>query len=240
MITLKNINLQYETRKIFENCSVRIERHQRVVILGPSGHGKSSLIKIMAGLKAPTSGEVLMNEPGTRKAMLFQKNALFDSMSVQENVAFVLREQGNLSEDEIQQKVAKALTDVGLQGFANSYPAFLSGGMQKRLGLARVLVLNADLIFYDDPTAGLDPITGRNMIDLILHFQKQMSSTLVVVTNEFKRAAQVATRYLFLADGRLLSFANQDEFLKSRDPKVQRFIESTHVHRLNQSGRSRV
>lgn len=205
--------------------------------MGPSGQGKSVLLKVLAGLLLPDQGQVLidgrdlhdMSEADRHRlmrsmGMLFQKNALFDSLSVAENVAFPLRETTNLSASEIEAKVSYFLEAVGLSHVRQLYPDEISGGMQKRLGIARALALEPRIILYDDPTAGLDPITSRKIVDLILELQKKNSATVVAVTNDMARAFQLADRLALVTKGELVVTGSVEETRRHPDPRVQQFI----------------
>lgn len=205
--------------------------------MGPSGQGKTTLLKTMAGLITPRNGRVFINnqewstlgsnerfETLKKLGMLFQKNALFDSLTCGENIAFPLRETTDLSEEEIQTKVDVFLEAVGITHAKFLYPDEISGGMQKRLGIARALALNPDIIFYDDPTAGLDPITSRKIIELILDLQKKNNSTVIAITNDVNRAYQLAKRMALVVDQELVITGTPEQTKKHPDPRVQQFI----------------
>lgn len=236
-IELKNVALSFKDQVLFRNVSVKIAPGEIFTIIGPSGSGKSTLLKTMSGLIAPTEGEVLIGErdlltlSGSEQkkimrqiGMLFQKNALFDSLTVGDNVAFPLRETTDLSEAEIQSRVVRALGEVGIGHAKDLFPDEISGGMQKRLGIARALALEPRCVFYDDPTAGLDPITSRNIINLIVATQKKFSATVVAVTNDMNRAFQMSDRIAMLVDQELLVLGNGAQARASGDPRVRQFI----------------
>jgi phospholipid/cholesterol/gamma-HCH transport system ATP-binding protein len=159
-----------------------------------------------------------------KTGMLFQKNALFDSLTVADNVAFPLRETTKLTESEIKERVAYFLKAVGLDHAFELFPNEISGGMQKRLGIARALALHPELIFYDDPTAGLDPITSRMIVQLILELRKKMKSTIISITNDMNRAYQIADRLAMVIDGEVIITGNAEQTRSHRDPRVQQFI----------------
>ena len=156
--------------------------------------------------------------------MLFQKNALFDSLTCAENIAFPLREVTSATEEEIQKKVKYYLDAVGIPHAAERFPDEISGGMQKRLGIARALALDPDIIFYDDPTAGLDPITSRKIIELIMATQQERSATVVAITNDMNRAYQMADRIGFVFDNDFVITGNPEETKSFQDERVQQFI----------------
>ncbi len=215
-----------------------MRRAERLVLVGPSGQGKSTLLKIISGLIPPSQGEVLIHGQNVYKSsrlirktlmdkigMLFQKNALFDSLTVGENLAFPLREvYKNLSEADIIKRVEKFLTAVDLENTSQLFTDEISGGMQKRVGIARALVLTPEIILYDDPTAGLDPITSRIIVDLILKLQKEFFSTIVIITNDMQRAYQIADRIAVLIDGKLIITGSVEETKKFPNERIQDFI----------------
>lgn len=244
-IELKNISVVFDTNNsnehsvdsILENISLRIDHDDRIVLVGPSGQGKSVLLKVMAGLIPPTKGQVLIEgedlysvtikrrqEIMFKMGMLFQKNALFDSLTNFENIAFPLREVTQKGEQEITAIADQFLDAVGIGHARHLYPDEISGGMQKRLGIARALALNPKTIFFDDPTAGLDPITSRTIIDLILNLCAQNKTTLVAVTNEMNRAYQMATRIGMVVDKGLIETGSAQETKHHIHPKVKQFV----------------
>lgn len=248
-IELRNVSLSFDRVNILENLNLQIAKGERFVIVGPSGQGKSVALKLMAGLLSPTSGEVLIDgqdlstlPPAERTAarrrmgMLFQKNALFDSLTCEENVAFPLRETTNLTENEILKKSREFLEAVGLGESAQLFPDEISGGMQKRLGIARALALDPQIIYYDDPTAGLDPITSRKIVTLIMDLQKKNGSTLIAITNDMNRAFQLGDRMGMVVNGELIITGTPEQTKKFKDPRVQQFIHGALEGPLTETG----
>ncbi|MEK7358394.1 MAG: ATP-binding cassette domain-containing protein [Bdellovibrionota bacterium] len=236
-IELRNVSVTFGPETLLRDVSVSIASGEAFVLIGPSGQGKSTLLKVMGGLIAPSSGEVLIEgrelkslrgaereKLAKKMGMLFQKNALFDSLTCGENVAFPLQEVAHASEKEIEDAIVYYLEAVGIPHARHLFPDEISGGMQKRLGIARALTLKPQIIFYDDPTAGLDPITSRKIIHLIKDLQKKMSTTLVAVTNDMPRAYQTGDRIGMVVDRELLICGTPDETLKHKDPRVAQFI----------------
>ena len=241
-IELRNVAMRFGSEKkpetLFENVNLAIETGESLVLIGPSGNGKSTLLKIMAGLIVPTSGEVTVEGKNRqemkakerdviarRTGMLFQKNALFDSLTIAENIAFPMREVLRSSEREIDETVRFYLNAVGLSHAHDLFPDEISGGMQKRLGIARALALKPEIVFYDDPTAGLDPITSRRIIHLIIKLRDEMKTTLVCVTNDMNRANQLADRIAMVVDREVIMCGSPSETKRARDPRVQQFIQ---------------
>lgn len=237
MISLQDISLSFGEKRLLDRVSLQVEQGECVVIIGPSGQGKTVLLKMMAGLIAPTVGTVevegknLLTLRGDQKAallkkigMLFQKNALFDSLTCGENIAFPLRETSHLTEEEIQKKVDLFLEAVAIPHAKNLFPDEISGGMQKRLGIARALATDPEIIFYDDPTAGLDPITSRNIVKLITDLKKSAKSTVVAITNDMNRAYQMADRIVMVVDGEIIITGSPAETQIHEDPRVHQFI----------------
>lgn len=236
-LQLQEIEVAFDSQVVLKNISVEIPRGEVLVLMGPSGQGKTTLLKTMAGLITPRKGGVFINghnwstlsgnerfETLKKLGMLFQKNALFDSLTCGENIAFPLRETTDLSHEEIQTKVDVFLEAVGITHAKNLYPDEISGGMQKRLGIARALALNPEIIFYDDPTAGLDPITSRKIIDLILDLQRKNNSTVVAITNDINRGYQLAHRMALVVDKELVITGTPEQTKNHKDPRVQQFI----------------
>lgn len=236
-LELKAMSHYFDKKPLLVDFNAKVQIGECVAIVGPSGHGKTTLLKILAGLISPTHGDALVfgqswsQLEGSVKqsileqlGMLFQKNALFDSMNVGENVAFPLREITDLSHAEIDKQVDYYLDAVGILHAKKLYPDEISGGMQKRLGIARALALKPKLIFYDDPTAGLDPITSRNIIKLIKELQTQNQSTVVAVTNDMNRAYQLASKIWFVGEKQLIETGTAEQTKQHTDPKVHQFI----------------
>ena len=236
-LALREVTVDFGDGPLLDRGSVEVPRGRSLVLIGPSGHGKSVVLKLFAGLLQPNRGAV---EVGGRDlarlrgpartglllkmGMLFQKNALFDSLTVAENIAFPLREKTALSEAEIQERVGFFLDAVGIAHARKLFPDEISGGMQKRLGIARALALKPSIVLYDDPTAGLDPITSRRIVDLILQLRREQKSTVVAVTNDMARAYQLADRLCMVVDGELIVTVDREQTLKHPDPRVAQFV----------------
>jgi len=223
---------------LLKDVNFRVFPGESLVLVGPSGAGKSTLLKIMAGLLDPSAGEIHVegekwldltitqrNRHFRKRGMLFQRNALFDSMTSLENVEFPLRETTELSALEIRARAEKVLDSVGLFHARDQFPAELSGGMQKRLALARALVLQPALLFCDDPVAGLDPITSRKILDLILELKIQSEMTAISALNDMNRAYQMATRIWVVMGGNVIDIGTPDQADKFPDLKIQKFLQ---------------
>ncbi len=236
-LALQDVSIDFGDGPLLKRVNLEIAPGESVVLIGPSGYGKSVVLKLLAGLLKPTIGRIIVEDHDFHAAtsltqvalqlkmgMLFQKNALFDSLTVSENVAFPMREKTDLSESEIQQKVAFFLEAVGISHAADLFPDEISGGMQKRLGIARALALKPQMVLYDDPTAGLDPITSRRIVDLILQLRRENKSTLIAVTNDMARAYQLADRIVMVVDGELIVTGNRSQTLAHPDPRVAQFV----------------
>lgn len=238
MIRLESVNIGFDSEQnLLSNVNLSVRRGETFVLIGPSGNGKSTILKTVAGLIKPKSGNVkidgedLYAAPRSERAqlmqkmgMLFQKNALFDSFTVGENLAFPLKETTNLSASEINAKVKEFLGFVELSHAENLFPDEISGGMQKRVGIARALILNPEIILYDDPTAGLDPITSRIIIDLIVRLNKEFGTTVMAITNDMNRAFQMASNIGIVVDNRLVVTGSVEETKNTTDPRVKQFI----------------
>ena len=236
-IELRKVRIAFGGEVLLNEISLTIRPGEKFVLIGPSGEGKSVILKLMSGIIQPTSGDVLIDglplqslteaerhKLMRRMGMLFQKNALFDSLKVGENIAFPLRETTAMPEPEIQARVGKFLEAVGLAHARDLFPDEISGGMQKRLGIARALALDPEIILYDDPTAGLDPITSRKIIDLILSLQKSGNSTVVAITNDMGRAYQLADRIGMVVNGEIIVTGTVDQTKHHQNPIVHQFI----------------
>jgi phospholipid/cholesterol/gamma-HCH transport system ATP-binding protein len=236
-LALNNVSVRFSTTTLLEKVQLQVQPGEFLVLIGPSGQGKTMTLKLFAGLLAPTSGQVLFEGQDIhampekereqvllQMGMLFQRNALFDSLTAGENIAFPLREKTQMSDAQINEKVEFFLEQVGLAAARDLYPAELSGGMQKRLGIARALALSPKILLYDDPTAGLDPITSRRIIELIVRLGREQNSTLIAVTNDMARAYQLADRIAMVVDRQILVTGNKAETLAHPDPRVRQFI----------------
>jgi phospholipid/cholesterol/gamma-HCH transport system ATP-binding protein len=222
MIQVDQLGKQFQDRWIFRNLSLQVKLFESVVLIGPSGGGKSVLLKTIAGLLHANEGKIRL---GTQNiGMLFQKNALFDSFTVQENLLFPLREKKGITGQKAKDRVASLLKAVDLNGCEDLYPDEISGGMQKRLGIARALVVEPEIMLYDEPTAGLDPITSKTIADLIRNLRKEVGCTLLTVTNDMQRAYQIADRIFLLAQGQLISGETPENIRMTNHPSVRQFI----------------
>lgn len=242
MIEVRDLKKSFGTQKILDGVSLRIETGESVVIIGRSGGGKSVLLKHIIGLIQPDSGEVLIDgeniEPMNERellrvrskfGMLFQGAALFDSMTVAENVGFAFRRNRQMTEAEIQRKVAEALEVVDLPGTENKKPSELSGGMRKRVGLARAIIYQPQIVLYDEPTTGLDPIVSDSIDKLILRVRDRFKVTSVVVTHDMRSARRVGQRILMLHQKKIYAVGTPEEIFNSTDPIVRQFIDGVSV-----------
>lgn len=238
MIETRNLRKSFGPVQVLRGVTFSMLDGETLVIMGRSGCGKSVVLKHLIGLMKPDSGDVLVDgrsiiglperkltDVRRKIGMLFQSAALFDSMSVGENLAFPLREQGIRDEKEIAERIAEALEMVDLPGEEEKMPADLSGGMRKRVGLARTIIGRPDCILYDEPTTGLDPVTSDSINHLIRRLQRRLSVTSIVVTHDMKTAYHCADRVTFLHDGRAHFSGTVAEFRASTDTVVNDFIE---------------
>lgn len=237
MIELKNIYMEFDGRKVLEDINLSVKEKEVLVVIGPSGSGKSTLLRLIIGLARPTAGEVWvegqeisqmkeddLNQLRKNMGMVFQYSALFDSMSVGENVAFGLRQHTDLSEQEIEQIVRRKLRMVGLAGRESLMPSELSGGMKKRVSLARAIAVNPGIVLYDEPTAGLDPIMSSTINRLIVSTRRLLGVTSVVVTHDMNSAFAIADRIVMIYQGRIIESGTVEAFSQSANPVVQQFI----------------
>ena len=238
MIEVRNLCRSFGPHRVLDGVSFTIQTGDSVVIIGRSGCGKSVLLKHIIGLILPDSGDVLingenivgMNERQLLKVrhqlgMLFQSAALFDSMTVAENVGFALRRERKFTEAEIAAKVTEALEMVDLSGTEQKKPSELSGGMRKRVGLARAIVYQPAMVLYDEPTTGLDPIVSDSIDKLILRVCARLKVTSVVVTHDMRSARRVGQRIVMLHRGRVHAVGTPEEIFHSADPIVQQFVQ---------------
>jgi len=238
MIEVRALKKNFGPHRVLDGVSLRIEQGESVVIIGRSGCGKSILLKHLIGLIQPEEGEVLvdgenisrMNERELLRVrrkfgMLFQGAALFDSMTVEENVGFLLHREGNHTAAEIAQRVTDALDMVELAGTQSKKPSELSGGMRKRVGLARAIVYRPEIVLYDEPTTGLDPVVSDSIDKLIVRVCERLKVTSVVVTHDMRTVRAVAHRVLMLHQGRIYTEGTPEEIFGAADPLVRRFVE---------------
>jgi len=236
-IRVENVKRKFGERTVLDGISLEVYRGETFVIMGGSGCGKSTLLRHIIGALKPDSGTVFllgkdvgalgedeMDKVRKKIGMCFQSSALFDSMTVGENVSLPLREHTKLEGDVIDIVVKMKLELVGLRGFEDLMPSQLSGGMKKRVGLARAIALDPEVIFYDEPTAGLDPIVAGVIDKLILDLSKKLSVTSVVVTHDMKSVFTIADRIAMLTAGRVLEIGTPDEIKASTNPSVRQFI----------------
>lgn len=237
MIEVQNVHRWFGAQHVLSGVHLQIREGETLVIIGRSGCGKSVLLKIMMGILEPDQGEISINginlhQLGPREldqfrlklGMLFQGAALFDSLTVCENVGFSLFEHTHLAVGAIREKVREKLSLVGLEGIEDKMPAELSGGMKKRVGLARAICNEPKFILYDEPTTGLDPINADAINELILAMQQRLKVTSVVVTHDMTSAYKVANRIAMLYEGKIIAVGTPDEIKHSDNPVVQQFI----------------
>jgi phospholipid/cholesterol/gamma-HCH transport system ATP-binding protein len=236
--SLKNITKKFGDKVILDKTSLTIEKGKTTVVIGPSGCGKTVLIKHLIVLLRPTSGEVYfkdqridnmsetdLNSIRTQYGFLFQAGALFDSLTVSENIMFPIRQhRGDITQLQAEDIVKSKLAMVGLDGFQNYFPANLSGGQKKRVALARAIALNPEIILYDEPTTGLDPIRSDIINELILKLQKELKITSVVVTHDMTSAYKIADRIIMLHNGKIIADGDADFIRDHPHPLVQQFI----------------
>jgi phospholipid/cholesterol/gamma-HCH transport system ATP-binding protein len=238
IIVIKNLTRQFGKKVVLDSVSLTIEKGRTTVVIGPSGCGKTVLIKHFIGLLRPTSGEVYfkdqridnlsdseLNRIRTHFGFLFQGGALFDSLTVAGNIMFPIKQHHKITDwQEVQDVVKTKLTMVGLDGYQNYYPANLSGGQRKRVALARAIAMNPEVILYDEPTTGLDPIRADVINELILKLQRELGETTVVVTHDMKSAYKIADRIVMLHNGKIIADGDPDHIRNHPHPVVQQFI----------------
>jgi len=240
MIRLVDVHKSFGKKRVLRGIDLEIEPKKTTVILGPSGSGKSTVIKHMVGLLKPDSGDVWVDGINIASAneddiyrvrkkvgFLFQSGALFDSMNIFENTAFPLKEHTKLGKKEIEYEVRKRLDMVGLKydEVAHLYPDELSGGMQKRAGLARTIILNPEIILYDEPTSGLDPITSDLISRMILKLQHELGTTSVVISHDIKESFKIADKMAMIYEGKIIAADNPEFFKTTDNPIIRKFID---------------
>ena len=237
MIEIIDLHKSFNGKPVLCGVNLTIHKGESHIIIGRSGCGKSVLLKHIIGLLYPDRGEIVVDGlPVTRLkhkelyrvrkkiGMLFQNSALFDSMTVEENIALGVREHRMFPESEIRSRVARLLDMVGLPGIQNMYPAELSGGMKKRVALARALMMEPEYVLYDEPTTGLDPIMAESINDLIIRINDALGVTTIVVTHDMASAYKIGDKMSMLEEGKVIFTGTPEEIRKSKNPVIQKFI----------------
>jgi phospholipid/cholesterol/gamma-HCH transport system ATP-binding protein len=238
MISIRNLRVSYGEREILHGVSFDVLRGETMVILGGSGSGKSTLLRTLVGLEQPTSGEIWIHGKNTatmtvkersetrkKMGMSFQSGALFGSMTVGENVALPLKEHTRLADSTVDIMLRLKLEQVGLAGYEDYKPSQLSGGMKKRAAVARALAMDPEILFFDEPSAGLDPIIAAGIDQLILELKKAFHMTIIVVTHELASAFLIADRMVLINKGNIIALGTTQEMRESQHPRVRQFLD---------------
>ena len=249
MIRFEHVTKRLGSRNVLDDLSFEINKGEIFIIVGPSGTGKSVTLKHMVRLLTPTSGSVWIDDTEIsavngsdldrvreRFGYLFQGGALLGWLSVSENIALPLREKTRLSEDEIGNRVAKALSAVGLEGDGDKFPNEISGGMQKRAGLARAIVNSPEIVLYDEPTSGLDPVTARTIDALIRRLNEELGITSIVVTHDLQGALLIADRIAMLTGGKFVEVSPPKTFVATDQPDVRGFLDAQFISKKGLEG----
>ena len=239
LVEMRDVHFQFTDKVILDGVNFAVQEQEVLVIMGLSGGGKSTLLSIMMGLLKPSGGSVLfknedltklsrskLNRARTHMGMVYQNAALISSMTVRENVGLPLEELSDKTDKEIATIIDQKLELVGLEDARDKLPSELSGGMQKRVGLARALAMEPELVLFDEPTAGLDPITTETIDDLIIQLREKQEVTSIIVTHEMESAFAVATRMAFLYEGKIILEGTPEEFRHSTTPIISKFLSS--------------
>lgn len=239
ILVVRNLYKSFGNLHVLIDLNLELERGESVVVLGKSGSGKSVLIKCIIGLLKPDKGTIEMfgeNIPDldeekldalrAKVGFLFQSNALYDSMTVRGNLEFPLRRHWiHFSQEEVNKRVINALNDVGLSHTIDMMPEELSGGMRKRIALARTLILNPEIILYDEPTTGLDPITSNEILDLMKNIQKKYNTASLIISHDMNCVRTASDRVIILYEGRCYASGTFEELIQNTDPKVKQFFQ---------------
>src|SRR5476651_969082 len=244
LVEMRGVKLQFTDKVILDGVDFSVQTQEVLVIMGLSGGGKSTLLSILMGLLKPSAGSVLFKEEDLTKlsrpkfnevrahiGMVYQNAALISSMNVRENIELPLKELSDKNDKEIDSIVGQKLELVDLKDAKDKLPSELSGGMQKRVGLARALAMEPELVLFDEPTAGLDPINGKHIDDLIIQLRDRQKVTAIVVTHEMESAFAVATRMAFLHEGKIILEGTPDEFRHTDNPIVSKFLSAYSGHK---------
>jgi len=237
-IAVQGLRKSFGQQKVLNGISLSIAPHEIVTVLGRSGTGKSVLLKLLIGLEKPDAGSISvegqeigslknieqLNEVRRRVGFLFQQAALYDSLTIRQNVAFPLDRHSSLSAEEQQKRVEELLSSVGMDRDQDKMPSEISGGMKKRVGLARALALDPEIVMFDEPTAGLDPITASEIANLIVQLREKRHITSLVVTHDIHTARAISDRLVVLHEGNILMEGTFEDLLKSKEPFVGQFL----------------
>lgn len=242
MIEIRNVHKSFGTHHVLRGADLTVEKGESMTVIGGSGSGKSVLLKHIIGLLFPDKGKVIidgqeigaldgegLNDLRKKFGMLFQLAALFDSLTVWENVGFALKQHTKMSDEEVRAVATKKLELVGLKGVEDKMPADLSGGMKKRVGLARAIAMDPAIILYDEPTTGLDPIMADAINDLIIDLRKKLGVTSVAITHDMQSAYKISDRIAMLYKGQILETGTPDEIRNTENPIVRQFITGSAV-----------
>ena len=225
-IKVQNLTKEFDGRKVLDNISFTVEQGEVLSIVGFSGSGKSTILKILSGLLKPDSGVIDIEDGDV--AMVFQYSALFDSLNVFDNISFALQERkefkGKYTKQQLKEIVARSLNTVGLSGIEDKFPHELSGGMQKRVSLARAIVTTPQFILYDEPTAGLDPVASTVIEDYILRLREETKATSIVVTHQMSTITRCSDKVIMLYDGHIVFRGTPSELLKQDNPYTKQFV----------------
>ncbi len=237
IISLKNVSKYFQDKKTIDNVSLDIYRGETFVIMGCSGSGKSTMVRLMTGILKPDEGSIFIKGKDIAKisseeldevrktfGMLFQYSALLDSLTVEENVALPIKEHAKLADEIIDIIIKMKLSLVGLRGYEKYYPSQISGGMRKRVGLARAIALDPDIVFYDEPTSGLDPVVGGAIDKLIKELSEKLLITSVVITHDMQSVFNIADRVAMIHKGRIVDVMPAKVLNNSSNPYIQQFI----------------
>jgi len=237
IIELTNIHKRFNGNYVLRGLNLKIRRGEIMTLIGGSGTGKTVVLRNIIGLIQPDEGRVTFNgnditdytedqlvDIRTQIAMLFQGGALFDSLDVMDNICYPLREHTDLSEEDITKRASTLLTELGLEGKEHIFPSDLSGGMKRRVGIARSIILEPEMILFDEPTTGLDPYNTKNISDIIVNLNKTRGITCLVVTHDMEMALKITDRVAMLYEGRIVKVGTKKEIMASEDTLVQSFI----------------
>lgn len=237
IVELRNVRLQFDEKVVLDDVSLQVEPQQRLVVMGQSGSGKSTILRLVLGILQPTSGSIFfkqfevsrlrrrkLQQIRTRIGMVYQYSALLSSRNVRDNIALPLEELSGKTRAEIDKIVDEKLEMVGMSNVKDRMPSELSGGMRKRISLARALVMEPELILFDEPSAGLDPVISSVIDELIISLSEQSKVTSIIVTHEMDSAFRIGTKMAMLYKGKIIEVGTPDEFKQSRNPVVAQFL----------------